>query len=188
MKDKLPAERPSRLIGILKGFVLPLILTWAVLFVLFYLVFGIDIVDGNSMNPTLHDRDLLLYRRIFIDPQPGDIVIITVPERDKRIVKRIVAADGQTVTVDLYGHVLRDGSPLTEDYALFGQTIRDYDVTFPLQVPDEQIFVLGDNRTISLDSRYQELGTVKREHIIGQVLHIFHPFDAHNLQFESTDH
>ena len=178
MKDNLSREQPRRLFVILRGFILPLLLTWAVLFVLFYLVFGVDIVDGNSMNPTLHDRDLLFYRRVFIDPQPGDIVIISVPDQGKRIVKRIVAADGQTVTVDLYGHVLLDGSPLTEDYAQFGQTVRDYDVSFPLQVPDNQIFVLGDNRTISLDSRYTELGTVERDQIIGQVLYIFHPFGS----------
>ena len=128
------------------------------------------------MNPHMHDRDLLFYRRVGINIEPGDIVIIDIPQRDKRIVKRIIAVDGQTVTVDREGHVSLDSVVLNEKYAEFGEAVRRYDTQFPFTVPDGKLFVLGDNRVISLDSRYAELGTVEKSQVIGKVLFVFHPF------------
>lgn len=158
-------------------FVLPLLTTWALLSSVFYVAFGIDIVDGSSMNPGMHDRDLLFYRRVGLDPKPGDIVIIDIPERGKRIVKRVIAFDGQTVTVDNEGRVLRDSAALKENYAKYGEAVRRYDTPFPFIVPEGQLFVLGDNRVISLDSRYAELGCVDKSQVVGEVVFIFHPFN-----------
>lgn len=157
-------------------FVLPLLATWILLSSIFYVAFGIDVVDGSSMNPGMHDQDLLFYRRVCLDPKPGDIVIIDIPERNKRIVKRVIAADGQTVTVDREGHVSLGSDALKETYAKYGEAVRRYDTRFPFTVPDGELFVLGDNRVISLDSRYVELGTVDKSQVIGKVLFIFHPF------------
>lgn len=158
-------------------FVLPLLITWVLLSSVFYVAFGIDIVDGSSMNPGMHDRDLLFYRRVGLDPKPGDIVIIDIPERGKRIVKRVIAFDGQTVTVDEEGRVFLDSAALKENYANYGEAVRRYDTQFPFTVPEGRLFVLGDNRVISLDSRYVELGCVDKSQVIGEVLFIFHPFN-----------
>ena len=137
------------------------------------------VVDGSSMVPTLHHGDLLLLQGIGYTPEQGDIVVLTKEFQnvDTPIVKRIIATGGQTVHIDYStSTVYVDGVALDEPYINelmrmpMGETITD------VTVPEGSVFVMGDNRNNSSDSRVPELGTVDERYILGEVLLVLFPF------------
>ncbi len=132
-------------------------------------------VDGDSMTPTLHDQDRLLISRLGYEPRPGDIVVITKPNRrDEPLVKRVVATGGQTVYIDFgTGLVLVDNV----EQEGFGPTNLQYDMQFPQTVPQGHVFVLGDNRNNSWDSRDAGLGMIDERYILGKVLYRVWPYE-----------
>ncbi|MBQ3072212.1 MAG: signal peptidase I [Oscillospiraceae bacterium] len=132
-------------------------------------------VDGNSMFPTLHNRDYMLLASNFWNTnyEQGDIVVITVPGLfdSNPIVKRIIATEGMEVDIDFEtGRVYVDGKVLDEPY-IFEPTHLNYQLgmDYPLTVPKGSVFVMGDNRNHSTDSRYSPLGTVDTRRIMGKV-------------------
>ena len=134
-------------------------------------------VDGQSMRENLQDGDMLLVLSDGLcgDYQPGDIVILRKASfRDgKPIVKRVIAMAGQTVDIDFgAGIVYVDGEALEEDY-IREPTWTPEGLNFPVTVPEGHIFVLGDNRVNSTDSRL--VGPVKREDIVGKALQTVYP-------------
>ena len=138
-------------------------------------------VVGDSMLPPLHENDLMLLQSIGYTPKQGDIVVLRKSSfMSDPVVKRVIATEGQHVTVDYMNHcVLVDGVPLEEPYIL--ELMQDpnrsdmpvVDVT----VPEGSIYVLGDNRNHSSDSRSERLGTVDTRYVLGRVLCILLPFD-----------
>ena len=136
-------------------------------------------VDGHSMLNTLQhgDRLLVVNSMLYHDYQYGDIVILRKNGvfDDDPIVKRVIAVEGQTVDIDFAeGIVYVDGEALEEDY------IRDPTYTaegteFPLTVPEGSIFVMGDNRNGSSDSRDYRLGTVDTRYVIGKAAFLIFP-------------
>lgn len=132
-------------------------------------------VDGSSMFPTLVDQDYMLLKSNFLSQEyeNGDIVVLTVPAFGQSpIVKRIIATEGQTVDIDfLTGVVSVDGVVLEENY-IYEPTFRNYDdgLTYPATVPEGCVFVLGDNRNNSTDSRYAPVGMVDCRRIMGKVM------------------
>lgn len=140
------------------------------LIVLLNLAFRIILVDGVSMQPTLSDGDWILVCRV-IDPKAGDIVV-TKPNnaQNARLIKRLIGLPGDTVDIDYdTGKVTVNGRTLEETY-LADSACAPGDVTFPLTVPEGQVFLLGDNRTNSLDSRYIEVGCIPMQDILGPVV------------------
>ena len=137
-------------------------------------------VDGSSMFPTLVDRDYMLLKSNFIsrDYENGDIVVLTAPTFGQNpIVKRVIATEGQTVDIDFENGVVSvDGQVLEEDY-IYEPTYRNYDdgLTYPATVPEGCVFVLGDNRNNSTDSRYAPVGMVDTRRIMGEVMCICFP-------------
>ena len=128
-----------------------------VMVLVFTLALRIVRVNGPSMRETLQDGDLLIaVTRLFAgDPQVGDIVIVSKDsfENGKPIIKRVIATGGQTVDIDFEtGAVTVDGTVLEEPY-IREATYLDEGMTFPLTVPEGSVFVLGDNRNNSDDSR-----------------------------------
>ena len=156
------------------------ILTVVVL--LFTFVLRVIGVEGPSMMNTLHDGDWLLVSDLFYEPENGDIVIIKKEEfMQSPIVKRIIATEGQTVNIDFdAGRVWVDNVPIEEPY-VNGATNRAFDMTFPQTVPEGCVFVLGDNRNHSSDSRTLSLGMVDERHIIGKVIFRILPVNAFGL-------
>ena len=146
-----------------------IILTVVVL--LFTFVLRVIGVEGPSMMNTLHDGDWLLVSDLFYSPENGDIVIIKKEQfMQSPIVKRIIATEGQTIDIDFdNGIVYVDGIGLDEPYAN-GLTTRSFDMQFPQTVPEGCVFVLGDNRNHSSDSRTVSLGMVDERYIIGKVI------------------
>lgn len=133
---------------------------------LFYAFMGISTVSGESMYPTLHDKDVVVYRRHNYEYKPGDVVAIKRPDGEE-YVKRIIAVPGDTVNLQ-NGDIYVNGEKIDTEEALGKTEVKSSKVTFPLTVGDKEFFVLGDNREVSRDSR--EIGTVKEEDIKGKII------------------
>ena len=146
--------------------------------VLFTFVIRMIGVDGHSMVPTLQDKDrlLVLNSMLYDDYQYGDIVVLRKPTfLAKPIVKRVIATEGQTVDIDFStGSVYVDGALLKEDY-INELTFTEEGTVFPLTVPEGSIFVMGDNRNHSNDSRDSRLGTVDTRYVIGKAVFMAFP-------------
>lgn len=146
---------------------------------LFSVFFRFVIVSGPSMFNTLVDGDflLLLSSTVYRTPEHGDIVVISKDSfRDgEPIVKRIIATEGQTVDIDFQsGVVYVDGVALEEDYT-YTATNTYEGISFPLTVDEGCVFVLGDNRNISKDSRDPEIGLIDTREILGKAIVLLFP-------------
>lgn len=147
--------------------------------VILIFVFGVRIigVEGHSMEPTLQDSNQLLVSNLFYTPEKGDIVILTKDSfLPSPIVKRVIGTAGDTIDIDFdAGTVSVNGEVLQEEYIL-EPTYTQLDTDFPQTVPENCVFVMGDNRNGSTDSRYSALGMVDTRYIIGKVLLRIYPF------------
>ena len=134
-------------------------------------------VSGHSMEPTLYDKDMMIIQELGYTPKQGDVVVLTKPSEiaDGPIVKRVIATEGQTVDIDFVsGAVYVDGELLEEDY-INEPTYVEEGTEFPLTVPEGSIFVMGDNRNHSSDSRSSDLGTVDIRYVIGKAVFLLFP-------------
>lgn len=178
-KTKEPKKPGEEVYGIVHDLVYILVAV-TVLFVFLVRLVG---VDGRSMLPTLHHMDFLLLESNFLygedDIESGDIVVLHVPYYAERlIVKRVIATEGQTVDIDFEkGQVYVDGTPLKEDYTNTPTNYNGYlsVLNYPVTVPEGCIFVLGDNRNDSMDSRFAMIGMIDTRCILGKVRAIVLP-------------
>ena len=145
---------------------------------LFTFVIRLIGVDGHSMVPTLQDGDRLLVLNAMLDNdyEYGDIVVLRKDTfLEEPLVKRVIATEGQTVDIDFVsGAVYVDGELREEDY-LNEPTYVEEGTEFPLTVPEGSIFVMGDNRNHSSDSRSSDLGTVDTRYVIGKAVFLLFP-------------
>lgn len=151
----------------------------AAVMVLFLLCFRVVVVSGESMNDTLYDGDylLLLGNVFYLEPKAGDIIVASKESFDNGspIVKRVIATEGQTVDIDFdAGIVYVDGQALVEPYIQEPTTLFE-GVEFPLTVDEGCLFVMGDNRGDSKDSRNPEIGLIDRREVLGKVIFLFLP-------------
>ena len=159
-----------------------------VLLVFTYL-FRLSDVSGPSMEPTLIEDDRVVISPLFYTPEQNDIVIVDSKNLDKLIVKRVVALEGQSVDIDFEKGVVKvDGTELDEQLYTVGEdgtvpelhadhfvnTLTTVDMgafeSYPVTVPQGCVFVLGDNRNRSKDSKHAELGFVPEDEIVGKVI------------------
>ena len=145
------------------------------------------IVKESSMEPTLYENNYLFVNKLAYltkdHPDYGDIIIFKsdIDKDDgsgkKILIKRVIAVENDVVTVS-EGNVYRNGIKLDESYTLEGFTsgdIKDY------AVPENDVFVMGDNRGVSLDSRSGEVGTISEDSIIGKAFFRLYPFSEIGL-------
>ena len=151
---------------------------------IFNLGFRIVNVSGSSMQPTLATGDRLIISRIGYHPQVGDIVVSIHPnEEEEAVIKRVIALGGQTVDIDFdSGTVLVDGKQIEDAYTLepgFILPLTDINkpIAFPCTVPEGMVFLLGDNRNNSLDSRSKKIGMAKEEYLLGKAVFRLFPFN-----------
>jgi len=148
-------------------------------------------VIGSSMFPTLEEKDLLLISNINYTPENGDIIVAQAPGLgyDEPIVKRVIATGGQTVDIDFATWTVYVDGEIVEQYGkavddayqinyIENQAMDAWDMTFPLEVPEGYLFVLGDNRNASLDSRRSDVGLVDERMVVGQVFFRVFPLSA----------
>lgn len=134
-------------------------------------------VDGHSMDDTLQDGELTLVWSLGYQPQQGDIVVVNKKSTDflnnRAIVKRVIAVGGQTVDIDYAtSTVYVDGIPLDEPY-IKEEMFRPGDPMMQQthwEIPEDYIFVMGDNRNRSTDSRHTELGAIHEDYVLGKVI------------------
>lgn len=145
-------------------------------------VFARNVVKGESMENTLNDKDWLIRERVtyyFGEPDRFDLIIFTSPVTGEEWVKRVIALPGETIQIK-DGTVWIDGEKLTED--VYGNALIDISgvANEPYTVPEGCYFVMGDNRKNeeSWDSRYEEVGCIPKENILGKVVLRIYPFDS----------
>lgn len=139
-------------------------------------------VIGSSMVPTLEDGNQLITDKItyrFREPERFDIVVFPHGPNNEYYIKRIIGMPGETVEISEDGTIYIDGEVLEEDYG-YGNTTPQ-EMSGGITLSEDEYFVLGDNREVSLDSRYAEVGNVPRSIIIGRAWLRLYPFDQFGL-------
>lgn len=148
-------------------------------------VFGIRVIDvkGNSMNPTLYNGDKLLISDLFYTPKRGDVVIFKTDSYDpnKALVKRVIAVEGDIINIDFdNGIVYVNDEPITEPY-INELTRNKLNFIGPQTVPENCVFVMGDNRNASTDSRDNRIGMVDSRLILGKAYLQIYPFSEFGI-------
>lgn len=167
-KTKNKAEKGSSLFDF-ASIVMTGIVAIAVVFTFF---FRTATVSGRSMLPTLSNGDMLMVTAFDNTHEAGDIVVITQPNAfNEPIIKRIIAVGGQTVDIDFErGIVYVDGQPENTTYTLNAPTYESEDFKGPVEIPEGYLFVMGDNRNDSTDSRSNMVGLIDERYVYGTVV------------------
>ena len=164
----------SKYLKVLKSTVYALIIFAAIATLIATLIMPVFQIAGTSTAPTYKEGDLVISIKTKKLKQ-GDIIAFY--HGNKILVKRVIAGAGSWVEMDEEGNVYVDGNMLEESY-ITKKVIGDYDIKFPYQVPDGHWFVLGDERTESIDSRNSEIGCVSEENVIGKIIFRIWPLTA----------
>ncbi len=143
-----------------------------IIFIAFTFFFRLVQVTGDSMNPTLETGDRLIISNFMYEPDYGDIIAINKQgAKEESMIKRVIALPGDLVFIDFQSHIITvNGKVLYENYEVTEPISEPYDSSFPLTVPENSVFVLGDNRNNSLDSRTENIGFIDFDEISGKAL------------------
>lgn len=145
----------------------------AVALVAIYILFFLDI-RGDSMADTLRDGDLVV-ALVGAEYEPGDIIAFY--HNNEILVKRVIAEEGDTVDMDEEGNIYINGALIEEPYIREKSAAGGGGTEFPCIVPEGRLFVLGDNRPVSVDSRSASVGCVKESSVVGKVFLRLKPFN-----------
>ncbi len=160
-----------------KDWIISIVVAVVLAFIIRQFVVELYIVDGPSMRPTLQSQERLVVNKFiyqFREPQKGEILVFQYPRDPKRdFIKRVIATAGDTVEIK-DGRVFVNDQLLNEDYIL-EKTKSEYPKS---TVPKGTIFVMGDNRNNSEDSRFADVGFVPLNLVKGKAMLVFWPFDA----------
>lgn len=191
--DENPNKEPSSAEDYL-DWVETIIFAFFAVILIFTFILRVATVSGESMIPTLADGDRLIVSHLFYEPKPGDIVMVNsikghiynesnalqeVSGLGKVIVKRVIAVGGQTVNINFNtGEVTVDGQVLNEPYINELTLLDEGGHQYPVVVPNGYVFVMGDNRTNSTDSRDARIGFIEEEDVLGKVVYRIFPFTS----------
>lgn len=163
------------------------------LVLLLTLTFRVVSINGESMENTFYSEEKIIISKLFYTPEYGDVVVISRNMDNSSdevakapLIKRVVATEGQTVDIDFdKGVVYIDGKALVESYTKTPTNLK-YDIQFPVTVPEGCVFVMGDNRNKSIDSRSSTIGVngmIDERYILGKAIWRIWPFSrAGNLE------
>jgi len=190
-ENTAPSDKP-KLAASIYDWVETFCYAMALMVVLFLLVCRYVTVDGDSMRETLHDSDKLIISGLGYTPETGDIVVVKVPAYQNPIIKRVIATEGQEVEIDFENWTVKvDGVLLEEDYInrdVNYDGVNDDRYVWMASPTGERVlrftvepgklFVMGDNRNHSTDSRSSTVGQVDERQVLGRVLLRLFPFSA----------
>jgi len=159
-------ERRESYLRLARGILLSLVATAATILTITNLWVTVLQVDGSSMNPHLGVGEIVIATR---NDEPAQYDVIAFYHNNKLKIKRVIGRAGDTVNIDSSGAVFINGNELDEPYVI-NKSLGQGDVKFPFEVPLGTVFVLGDNRADSMDSRDTRFGPLPREQIIGKVV------------------
>ena len=177
-KDNKKKDKKSTIKEWAKTIIIPIVVALVILQVI-----RPTLVQQQSMLPTVEPNDyLIVYKLAYkfgVQPEGGDIIVfereLKLDDGDnKYLIKRIIATEGQTIQIT-DGEVYVDGVQLEEPYINGGYTPGD---VLPVEVPEDSVFVMGDNRPNSTDSRNSDVGFVSEDTIMGKVVFRLFPFDS----------
>jgi signal peptidase I len=170
-------EEPATWAGMLYDLFSSVVYALLLVCIIFTFFFRLVSVDGESMENTLHDRDWLVIASFLSAPERGDIVIISREESNERpLVKRVIAVGGDEIDIDFVTHTVRVNGQVQNEPYIKEPTARKGELDFPLTVPEGHVFVMGDNRNESLDSRFSAVGFVDTNKILGKKAIRIFPF------------
>ena len=180
--EEVEAERErlayrTRYTRVLRSTVYALVVVAAIAVLLATLFLPVLQVSGDSMNPTLQDRDIIVLAKTS-QMKTGDLCGFYW--QNKLLLKRIIGLPGDVITLDEDGVVTVNGEPLDEPY-VDELALGECDIKFPYQVPENRYFVLGDHRATSIDSRSSVIGCVEKSQIVGKVFLRVWPLSSFSL-------
>ena len=178
-ENRVPEQEKNGVSKSILGYVRDLVYLLGAILVLFLICFRVVVVSGPSMQNTLVDGDYLLLvgKPFYTQPAKGDIIVAAKDSygNGTPIVKRIIATEGQVVDINFEtGEVTVDGTPLEEPY-IKNLTKLSEGMVFPLKVEPGCVFVMGDNRMNSKDSRDPVIGLIDKREILGKAIVLFLP-------------
>ncbi len=182
MKNQTAVAKPDHYASVreLYDWIYCLLFALIVCVILFAFVFHVIDVVGSSMVPTLHNGDKMLVSGLLYKPKAGDVVVFKKKEYDpnKALVKRVIATEGQEINMDFAnGIVYIDGEAIAEPY-INELTYNKLDFIGPKTVPEGCVFVMGDNRNASVDSRKSEIGMLDTRLILGRAYAVIYPLSV----------
>lgn len=159
-----------------------------VVVLIFTFVLRTVVVVGDSMNPNFTDEDRLIITHINLKPEKGDVLVMNSHGLNETIIKRCVGTEGDKIRIDYNTNTVTvNGKEISNDYIngamidKIGIYDQEYEVDagiYEYEVPENKIFVLGDNRNHSSDSRYYKVGFIDESDVLGKVVLRIYPFDA----------
>ena len=157
-----------------------LLLCMTVIFIAFTFFFRLVSVDGASMYPTLITGDKIIISNFLYSPDYGDIIAVNKESAEESsMIKRVIGLPGDTVSINFETHIITvNGKVIFEDYEVTEPINEAYDMNYPsdtVTVPENSVFVLGDNRNNSVDSRHTEVGFIALDEINGKALFKLYP-------------
>lgn len=186
-KKPEPKKKSSLLTSIIENLEVVVCAACAVI-LLFTLGIRVCAVNGTSMYTTLDHEDKLLVSNLFYTPERGDIIVFHMTGENRfnePLVKRVIATGGEWLDINFNTWEVRiadnpemkNAITLDEPYIYLGEPARYYNLDFPLQVPEGHLFVMGDNRHGSADSRSSMCGFVDERRVMGKVICRLYPFE-----------
>ncbi|MGN1344812.1 MAG: signal peptidase I [Traorella sp.] len=173
LEEELKKEKyKKRYRSVLKSTLYSLITVAAVAVLVATLWLPVLEIYGSSMTPTLVNGDIVISVK-STDYKQGDIVAFYY--NNKILVKRVIAGPGDWINFDDEGNTYVNGNKLEEPY-LEEKALGECNITLPYQVPESQLFVMGDHRSVSIDSRNKAVGCVPKEQIVGKIIFCIWPF------------